>query len=104
MKTVLLVDLLDNVAVATLTIQNGEKIKVGDEIIVANQEIPIGHKVAIKDINKNEYVYKYGVPIGVSNTEIQRGDYVHTHNVIDVTEDLCKGYIDDFMKGVAENA
>jgi altronate hydrolase len=98
MKTGLLVDLLDNVAVATLAIQRGERLKVGNEIIVANQGIPIGHKVAIKDIGKNEYVYKYGVPIGLTKTKIHIGDYIHTHNIIDVTEDLCKSYIEDFMK------
>lgn len=99
MKTGLLVDLSDNVAVATVTIQAGEEIKVGSEVIVANQQIPIGHKVAIKAVNKNEYVYKYGVPIGLTNIDIHKGDHVHTHNITDVTEDLCKSYIADFMKG-----
>ena len=98
MRIGLLVDPSDNVAVATVTIQKGEKIKVCDKVVVANQQIPIGHKVAIKDINKNEYIYKYGVPIGLTKTDIHKGDYVHTHNIMDVTEDLCKSYIADFMK------
>lgn len=98
MKTGLLVDSSDNVVVATETIQAGEKIKVGSEVIVANQQIPIGHKAAIKEIKKNEYIYKYGVPIGLANMDIQKGDYIHTHNITDVTEDLCKSYLAAFMK------
>jgi hypothetical protein len=30
--------------------------------------------------------------------DIQKGDYIHTHNITDVTEDLCKSYIAAFMK------
>ena len=103
MKTGLLIDLSDNVAVVASNVEKGEEIRAGDEIIVAGQQIPVGHKVAVKDINKNEYVYKYGVPIGLTNTEIHKGDYVHTHNIIDITEDLCKSYIEEFMKGVIKN-
>jgi altronate dehydratase len=98
MKTGLLVDPSDNVAVATTMIEAGEKIKVENEIIIVNQRVPVGHKVAIKDINKNEYVYKYGVPIGRMNTSVRKGDYIHTHNITDVTEELCQSYIADFMK------
>ncbi|WFA08576.1 UxaA family hydrolase [Tissierella sp. Yu-01] len=103
MKTGLLVDSLDNVAVATTAVQQGEEIKVGDETIVANQGIPVGHKIAIKNINKEEYVYKYGVPIGQTIVDVSKGDYMHTHNIIDITEELCKSYIDDFMKEGVEN-
>ena len=30
--------------------------------------------------------------------DIQKGDYIHTHNITDVTEELCQSYIADFMK------
>jgi len=98
MKIGLLVDPLDNVAVATSNLKQGEKVKVGENIITVNHSIPVGHKIAIKDINKDQYIYKYGVPIGLASEDIKKGDYVHIHNVLDITEDLCKNYIECFMK------
>ena len=32
--------------------------------IKINQDIPIGHKLAIKDLNEDDTVIKYGVDIG----------------------------------------
>jgi len=43
--------------------------------------IPVGHKVALTPIKKNEQVIKYGFPIGYATTEIAVGDHVHTHNI-----------------------
>lgn len=103
MKIGLLVDSLDNVAVATSSIQQGEEIQVGNNIIIAEQPVPIGHKIAIKDISKNQNVIKYGVPIGLTKVDISKGEYMHTHNIIDITEELCKGYIENFMKEEATN-
>ncbi|MEL7606514.1 MAG: UxaA family hydrolase [Sedimentibacter saalensis] len=103
MKIGLLVDSHDNVAVATSAIQQGDAIQVGDDIIIAKQAVPIGHKISIKDIGRNQYVYKYGVPIGLTNVEISKGEYMHTHNITDITEELCKGYIESFMKEEATN-
>lgn len=103
MKTGLLVDMVDNVAVVTSNLIKGEEVKVKDIIIVANERIPVGHKIAIKDIDENIYVYKYGVPIGISNREILRGDHVHIQNVTDITEELCNGYINKFIKEGQKN-
>lgn len=103
MKTGLLVDPLDNVAVATYNIQKGEKIQVGEDIIVAKQDVPIGHKIAVKDINKHQHIYKYGVPIGLTSVDVVQGEYMHTHNIIDITEELCKGYVEEFMREEATN-
>lgn len=47
----------------------------------ANAEIPLGHKVALRDIASGEDVIEYGVRIAVASTEIKMGDYVHIHNV-----------------------
>jgi altronate dehydratase len=103
MKIGLLVDSIDNVAVATSDIEQGDEIQVGNDIIIAKQAVPIGHKIAIKDIEKNQHVYKYGVPIGLTTEFISKGEYMHTHNIIDITEELCKGYIENFMKEEATN-
>ncbi len=44
-------------------------------------EIPAGHKFALRDIPKGEYVIKYGEIIGRASRDIQAGEWVHTHNV-----------------------
>lgn len=44
-------------------------------------EIPAGHKFALKDIPKGEYVIKYGEIIGRASRDISKGEWVHTHNV-----------------------
>ena len=41
-----------------------------------------GHKVALKDIQKGEYIFKYGQIIGKAKVDIKEGEWVHSHNVI----------------------
>ena len=45
------------------------------------ETIPAGHKFALKNIKKGEYVIKYGEIIGKATTDINAGEWVHTHNV-----------------------
>ncbi len=44
-------------------------------------EIPLGHKVALRDIAEGEDVIEYGVRVAIASAEINKGDYVHIHNV-----------------------
>lgn len=44
-------------------------------------EIPIGHKVALKDLMKDDTVIKYGVDIGRVVAPIKAGEHLHVHNV-----------------------
>ena len=46
-----------------------------------NEKIPAGHKYALCDIPKGEYVIKYGEIIGRATQDIAKGEWVHTHNV-----------------------
>ena len=43
--------------------------------------IPAGHKVALRDIPKGQYVIKYGQVIGRATMDIQKGDWIHSHNL-----------------------
>ena len=55
-----------------------------DNVAVAltnDGSIPAGHKFALRDIEKDEKVIKYGDPIGVATEFIPKGAHVHTHNV-----------------------
>lgn len=71
----------DNVVVALQDIAAREKITVGDEEIVVLEAVKRGHKIAINDIAENNGIIKYGAPIGHATQPIQKGNWVHTHNV-----------------------
>jgi (2R)-sulfolactate sulfo-lyase subunit alpha len=43
--------------------------------------VPLGHKIALRDLAKGADVVKYGVRIGRTVTAVNEGDYVHTHNL-----------------------
>jgi (2R)-sulfolactate sulfo-lyase subunit alpha len=49
--------------------------------VKANCDIPLGHKIALKDVPANKPIIKYGFPIGNTTHKIRRGDSVHTHNL-----------------------
>ena len=49
--------------------------------IKASQDIPIGHKVALKPIKKGETIWKYGQDIGIAKADIKAGEHAHIHNI-----------------------
>ncbi|MBS6829999.1 MAG: UxaA family hydrolase [Desulfovibrio sp.] len=44
-------------------------------------DIPIGHKIALQDLEPNDTVIKYGTDIGKVVKPIKRGEHLHVHNV-----------------------
>jgi len=44
-------------------------------------DIPIGHKLAIRDLQEGDTVVKYGVDIGRVVKPIREGEHLHVHNV-----------------------
>ena len=45
------------------------------------QDIPIGHKVALRDMAVGDTVIKYGVDIGKVVQPIRKGEHAHVHNI-----------------------
>ncbi len=43
--------------------------------------IPIGHKIAIRDLNEGDTVIKYNTDIGRVIQPIKKGQHLHVHNV-----------------------
>ena len=64
MIRVLRIHPIDNVAVALTPIRAGEIVEVEDAAVVACQDIPQGHKMALGPIVAGGEVVKYGCPIG----------------------------------------
>lgn len=46
----------------------------------ARQDIPIGHKVALKPIKKGDTIWKYGQDVGIAKADIGQGEHLHVHN------------------------
>ena len=72
----------DNVATALSDLRAGEVRLLGDAVaarVFAIEEIPNGHKLALRDIARGERIVKYGVPIGCATADIRAGSWVHLH-------------------------
>ena len=78
----------DNVAVALRPIAKGETLQVGNTEVTTLEEIPQGHKFALKPIQKGEDVVKYGFRIGHAKENIEKGQWVHVHNLKTALGDL----------------
>lgn len=80
MKTIQISE-LDNVAVALHPIAKGETIAAGSLTVEALEDIPQGHKIAVRPIKKGENIIKYGFPIGHATEDAVPGTWMHTHNM-----------------------
>jgi len=81
----------DNVVVALQTLPQGTVITLEDgATVTAVEEIPAGHKMAIKDIAEGSEVVKYGYRIGNAKEDIKIGAWIHTHNVKTALGDLLE--------------
>ena len=76
------IDSRDNVVVALAPIAPGTVVDVpGVGEVRAVEEIPQGHKMAVRAIAAGENVIKYGLPIGHVTVDVAPGQWLHTHNV-----------------------
>ena len=70
-----------------------EGVKTGQELIgwimdqdkeikvEAKNDIPIGHKVSLREYKAGDTVIKYGVDIGRTVAPIKVGEHAHVHNI-----------------------
>ena len=49
--------------------------------LTCTQDIPIGHKVALRDLAVGDTVIKYGVDIGKVVKAVRKGEHAHVHNI-----------------------
>jgi (2R)-sulfolactate sulfo-lyase subunit alpha len=48
--------------------------------LTSGEDVPIGHKVALKDMKKGDTVFKYGEDIGIITADVKMGDPLHFQN------------------------
>ena len=71
----------DMAAVALRPLKAGETVDWGGGKLTLREDIPMGHKAALREIRKGEAVIKYGFPIGEATEDIPEGAHIHTHNL-----------------------
>jgi len=49
--------------------------------VQAKNDIPIGHKLAIRELKANDTVIKYSVDIGRTVAPLRVGEHAHVHNI-----------------------
>jgi (2R)-sulfolactate sulfo-lyase subunit alpha len=78
---------VDDVAVVIADVVAGDEVKTvtlegkAMEAVKAVENIPLGHKIALRDLGEGKEVIKYGRSIGRATRAIAKGAHVHTHNV-----------------------
>lgn len=84
---ILLHEFDDDVGVAVEDLKKGSKIgvvtlegKAAGSVTLIN-DVPLGHKVAMRNMAKDKPVIKYGRPVGKAVVAIAKGAHVHIHNV-----------------------
>lgn len=81
MKRGLKIDPRDNVGIVLEHVEPGDAVAFGEEIVTARETVDLPHKVALRDIEAGESVFKYGYPIGYATVPIACGEHVHVHNL-----------------------
>ena len=81
MQDIVKINQNDNVAVALRPLNKGEVLQTAETAVTLMEDIPQGHKFALREIKSGEEVVKYGCRIGFAKEDIQPGQWVHVHNV-----------------------
>lgn len=67
----------DNVAVALTDLPAGEVLHLSSRDVTLREAIPVGHKIALADLNEQDQVIKYGYPIGHVIRRVQSGEWIN---------------------------
>jgi altronate dehydratase small subunit len=81
-QTAFQIDIRDNVATVLTEVSPGKVKLLGDASfpqLEASTKVPVGHKLALRDIKSGEDIIKYGVVIGRATADIPKGAWVHLH-------------------------
>ncbi len=88
MRSLLILNAKDNVAIALKPVAAGERVEQEGGSLLVLEEVPVGHKVALAEIPEGGAVVKYGEEMGRAKTRIPRGAHAHVHNILDITEEV----------------
>ena len=72
---------VDDVGLVREAVPRGTPVRTAEGVHAALEDIPAGHKVAVRTIDAGARVRKYGEVIGIARREILPGSHVHVHNL-----------------------
>lgn len=71
----------DDVAIAKEKLAAGTVLRLNGAAIQLRQDVPPGHKIALRSLQQDAPVRRYGQVIGFATDDIKPGDWVHSHNL-----------------------
>ncbi|WP_345816560.1 UxaA family hydrolase [Paraburkholderia sp. PREW-6R] len=71
----------DNCLIAAARLDAGTQIEIEGEIVTLARTIDLGHKLARRQLAKDDKVLRYGAVIGHVTGAVARGEHLHTHNL-----------------------
>lgn len=93
---------VDTVAIATRDLEKGDKVEDHGKTVLLLDPIPMGHKIAMRDIQKGETIIRYGNPIGHALRNICVGEWVHVHNMFTNLDDVVEYSYNPSLKEKSE--
>lgn len=81
MKDFIRINESDNTIVSLKELKKGTILIDGDNTIELADNIAPGHKIATTNIFRGENIIKYGYSIGHAKVDIEKGQWIHTHNI-----------------------
>lgn len=71
----------DNVLIAVASLAPGTEVSIEGRRHQLQEAVPLGHKIARRDLPAGTRVLRYGAPIGSLFAAVKAGDWVHMHNL-----------------------
>lgn len=87
----------DNVAVALADLPAGEVLHLSGRDVALREAIPVGHKIALADLNELDQVIKYGYPIGHVIRRVQSGEWIN-EQVLKTSLEGIQSYVYQLVK------
>jgi D-threo-aldose 1-dehydrogenase len=77
----ILLDPTDTILVCAGAVAPGDRLVIDSQDFAAFELVPVGHKVARRNLMVGENVIKYGASIGSMTADVRTGGWVHSHNM-----------------------
>lgn len=81
MQKVLLINPHDNLMVALQDLKQNEQVIWQENIYTLKTDVPAKHKFATQNLNIDDIVFMYGVPVGKATKPIEKGEVVTVQNI-----------------------
>ena len=71
----------DNCLIAAARLDAGTQLQIEGKSVTLSHAIELGHKIARRELAKDDKVLRYGAVIGHVTEAVRRGEHLHTHNL-----------------------